>query len=179
MIKSTDFNSDVIIEPCISFERTTVYPQVRKVWMINFFTIFGTKPFVWPSMARGSGEKLSVEVAQLSILNMNQRRSIVGLSAIALAIAVHSERSDSTGIFPWQLIWLITDTCHNESVWLAEGHRMIKTARRGWKEAFLRWKVVELRTCSTFREIWEEKGIWSRVVELLLLNLQVRENNGE
>jgi len=36
VIKPSDFNSDVITEPCISFERTTVYPQVR----INFFYYF-------------------------------------------------------------------------------------------------------------------------------------------
>lgn len=144
-----------------------------------FFSLFfWPKSYVCPSKARGSGKESSVEVAQLSILNVNKCRNVVGLSGMALAIVVHSERSDTTEMFPWQLIWLITDTCHNESVRLAEGHRMIKTAR-GWKEDFLRQKVVELRTCSTFREIWEEKGIWSSVVKLLLLNLEVGENNGE
>lgn len=127
--------------------------RLLRVWFFFPPTIFGTKTFVWHSMAGGSGKKTSVGAEQLNILSVNQCISTVGLSAMALAIVVHSERSDTPEVFPWQLIWLITDTCHNESVGLAEGHRMIKTARTRWKEAFLRWKVVELRTCSTFREI--------------------------
>lgn len=55
-------------------------------------------------MARGSGRGSSVNVAQLSILNLNQHRNTVGLSAMALAIVVHSGRSDTTEMFPWQVI---------------------------------------------------------------------------
>lgn len=55
-------------------------------------------------MARSSAKESPVEVAQLSILNVNQRRSIVTLSAVALAIVVLPGRSDTTEVFPWQLI---------------------------------------------------------------------------
>jgi len=40
-----------------------------------------------------------VEVPQLSILGVNQCISIVGLTAIALAIVVHLERSDTPEMF--------------------------------------------------------------------------------
>lgn len=122
-------------------QRTCWGPQTSEKSVIFFPpTIFGTKTFVWHSVAGGSGKKTSVGAEELNILSVNQCISTVGLSAMALAIVVHSERSDTPEVFPWQLIWLITDTCHNESVGLAEGHRMIKTARTRWKEAFLRWK---------------------------------------
>lgn len=174
-IRSAYLNFDVTTEPCISFRRTPGYlVQMITVIIIIMFLLFLVPKHVCSSMARGSAKESPVWVAQLSILNVNQCRSIVALSAMALAIVVHSGRSDTTEVFPWQLISLITDTCHNECVGLAEGHRVIKTARKGEKEAFLRWKVVEVRTCFTFREIWEEKGIQPRVTEWLLINLQER-----
>lgn len=104
VIKSTDLNSDVRTEPCISFERTPVYLVQMRTVRIILFLLFLVPKHVWPSMARGSAKESPVEMAQLSILNVNQSRSIVGLSAMALAIVVHSGRSDTTEAFPWQLI---------------------------------------------------------------------------
>lgn len=77
--------------------------KVRTVRII-IFKVFLVPKHVWPSMARGSAKESPVEVAQLSILNINQCRSTVGLSAMALTIVVHSGRSDTTEVFPWQLI---------------------------------------------------------------------------